>query len=70
MENGRKEGGSEKLLKMTTNITTEISNSKKNYFDNSAEKLCHPKLNRKAYWSVSNLLPIEKSSNYTFSFHK
>ena len=31
------------------NITTEISNSKKNYFDNLAEKLFDPKLNRKAY---------------------
>ena len=37
---------------MTTNITTEISNSKKNYFNNLAEKLCDPKLNRKAYWSI------------------
>ena len=49
---------------MTTNITTEISNSKKNYFDNSAKKLCNPK------WSILNLLPMGKSSNYTFSAHK
>ena len=32
---------------MTPNLTTEISNSKKSYFDNLAEKLCDPKLNRK-----------------------
>ena len=37
---------------MTNNITTEISNSKKIYFDNLAEKLSDPKLNRKAYWSI------------------
>ena len=37
---------------MTTNIATEISNSRKNYFDNLAEKLCDPKLNRNAYWSI------------------
>ena len=41
-----------KILNVTTNVTTEISNSKKNYFDNLAEKLCDPKLNRKAYWSI------------------
>ena len=34
------------------NITTVISNSKKNYFDNLAEKLFDPKLNRKAYWNI------------------
>ena len=48
IKNGRKEEDYEKLLNMTTNITTEISNNKKNYFDNLAEKLCDPKLNRKA----------------------
>ena len=37
---------------MTNNITTEISNSQKIYFDNLAEKLSDPKLNRKAYWSI------------------
>ena len=37
---------------MTNNITTEISNSKKIYFDNLAEKLSDPKLNRKAYWGI------------------
>ena len=37
---------------MSTNITIEISNSKRNYFDNLAGKLCDPKLNRIAYWSV------------------
>ena len=40
------------MKNLTTNITTEISNSKKYYFDNLAEKLCDPKLNRKAYWSI------------------
>ena len=49
---GRKIGVYEKLLNMTNNITTEISNSKKIYFDNLAEKLSDPKLNRKAYWGV------------------
>ena len=48
VKNGRKEGDYEKILNMTTNIATEISNSRKNYFDNLAEKLCDPKLNRKA----------------------
>ena len=37
---------------MTNNITTEISNSKKIYFDNLAEKLSDPKLNRKAYRGI------------------
>ena len=52
IKSGRKEGGFEKLFNMTTNITTKTSNSKKNYFDHLAEKLFHPKLNRKAYWSI------------------
>ena len=52
IKNGREEGDYKKLLNITTNITTEISNSKKNYFDNLTEKLCDPKLNRKAYWSI------------------
>ena len=39
IKNGRKIGVFEKLLNMANNITTEISNSKKNYFDNLAEKL-------------------------------
>ena len=39
IKNGRKIGVYEKLLNMTNNITTEISNSKKIYFDNLAEKL-------------------------------
>ena len=52
IKNGREEGDYKKLLNITTNITTEISNSKKNYFDNLAEKLCDPKLNWKAYWSI------------------
>ena len=46
---GRKIGVYEKLLNMTNNITTEISNSKKIYFDNLAEKLSDSKLNQKAY---------------------
>ena len=37
---------------MANNITTEISNSKKIYFDNLAEKLSDPKLNRKTYWGI------------------
>ena len=52
IKNGRKEGDYEKLLNITINITTEISNSKKNYFDNLAEKLCDPKLNWKACWNI------------------
>ena len=39
IKNGRKIGVYEKLLNMTNNITTEISNSKKIYFDNLAKKL-------------------------------
>ena len=34
------------------NITTEILNNKKIYFDNLAEKLSDTKLNRKAYWGI------------------
>ena len=52
IKNSRKIGVYEKLLNMTNNITTEISNSKKIYFDNLAEKLSDPKLNRKAYWGI------------------
>ena len=52
IRNGRKIGVYEKLLNMTNNITTEISNSKKIYLDNLAEKLSDPKLNRKAYWGI------------------
>ena len=51
-QESKKTGVYEKLLNMTNNITTEISNSKKIYFDNLAEKLSDPKLNRKAYWSI------------------
>ena len=49
IKNGSKIGVYEKLLNMTNNITTEISNSKKIYFDNLAEKLSDSKLNQKAY---------------------
>ena len=49
IKNGRKKGDHEKLLNMTTNITAEISNRKKNYFDNLAEKFCGPNLNQNAY---------------------
>ena len=52
IKNGRKKGDYEKFLNMTTNITTDILNSKKNYFVNLAEELCNPKLNRKTYWSI------------------
>ena len=44
IKNGRKEGDYDKLLNATTNITTEISNSKKNYFDDLAEKIMRPKI--------------------------
>ena len=45
IENGRKIGIYEKLLNMTGNITTEIFNGKKIYFDNLAEKIIDLKLN-------------------------
>ena len=31
---------------------TEVLKNKKSYFDNLAEKLCGPKLDRKVYWSI------------------
>ena len=37
---------------MTNNITTEISNGKKIYFDNLLEKLSDSKLNRRAYLGI------------------
>ena len=49
IKNGRKIGVYEKPLNMTNNITTEISNGKKIYFDNLRKNLSDPKLNRKAY---------------------
>ena len=52
IKNGRKIGVYEKFLNMTNNITTEILNSKKIYFDNLAGQLSDPKLNRKAYWDI------------------
>ena len=52
IKNGRKEEDYDKLLIITTNRTTEISNSKKNYFHNLTEKLCEPKSNRKTYWGI------------------
>ena len=45
IEYGRKIGIYEKLLNMTDNITTEIFNGKKIYFDNLAEKIIDLKLN-------------------------
>ena len=45
IKNGRKIGIYEKLLNMTDNITTEIFNGKKIYFDNLAEKIIDLKLN-------------------------
>ena len=45
IENGRKIGIYEKLLNMTDNITAEIFNGKKIYFDNLAEKIIDLKLN-------------------------
>ena len=50
--NGKKIGVYETLLNMTNNMTTETSNNKKIYFDNLAEKLSEPKLNRKAYRGI------------------
>ena len=52
IKNGRKIGVYEKFLNMTNNITTEILNSKKIYFDNLAGQLSDPKLNQKAYWDI------------------
>ena len=52
IKNGRKKGHNEKLFNMTTNIATEISNSKKYYLDNLAEKLFDQELDRKAYCSI------------------
>ena len=52
IKNGRKIGVCEKLLNMTNNITTEISNSKRIYLDKLAEKLSGPKLNWKASWGI------------------
>ena len=52
IKNGRKIGVYEKFLNMTNNITTEILNSKKIYFDNLAGQLSDPKLNWKAYWDI------------------
>ena len=46
---GRKIGVYETLLNMTNDIK-EIPNSTNIYFDNLAEKLNYPKLNRSAYW--------------------
>ena len=48
-KSNRKKGGYETLLNMTINTTAGILNSKENCFDNLAEKLFDPKLNRKAY---------------------
>ena len=45
IENGRKIGIYEKLLNMTDNITTEIFNGKKIYFDNLSERIIDLKLN-------------------------
>ena len=71
IKNGRKIGVYEKLLNMTNNITTEISNSKKIYFDNLAEKLSDPKLNRKAYWSIlKSFSNCKKNFSYSSSTHK
>ena len=51
IKNGRKIG---ETFEYDQQLTTEISNSKKIYFDNLAEKLSDPKLNRKAYWGILN----------------
>ena len=36
----------------TNDITVKISNSKKNYFDDLAKKLCDPTLNPNSYWGI------------------
>ena len=38
------------LIDITKSMRAEISNNKKNYFDNLAEKLCDSKMNRKSCW--------------------
>ena len=58
VKNGRKKGDYEKLSNMITKIIPEISHDEKILFDNLAEKLCDPKLNRKALWSI-----LKSSSN-------
>ena len=52
IKNSRKIGAHDKLLNMTNNKTTEISNGKKIYFDNLRKNLSDPKLNRKGYWGI------------------
>ena len=60
IKNGRKIGVNEKLLNMTNNITTEISKSKKIYFDNLAKKLSDTKLNRRLIGASLSPLPTGK----------
>lgn len=69
IKNGRKKGDYETILGMTTSITVEISNNKKNHFDNLVERLCAQNLIRLIGVSL-NLLAIGKNSNYASSAHK
>lgn len=52
MKNGRKKTDYEKPLSMANRIKVEISNSKKSYFDDLAENLYDPKLNRKVHLGI------------------
>ena len=70
INNGRKIRVYEKILNMTNNVITEISNSKKKNFNNLAKKLKEPKLNWKAYWGILSILTTRKNSNYSSSIHK
>ena len=71
IKNGRKITVYEKLLNMTNNITTEISNSKKIYSDNLAEKLSDSKIESEGLLGASlSLLRSGKNSNYSSPTHK
>lgn len=67
----RRKGDYEKFLNLTTNMIAESSISKKNYFNNLAEKLYYLKFHRKDYWGIfKSFKPIEKNSKHTSSAHK
>lgn len=68
IKNARKIRDYEKLLNTTNYMTSKISNSKKNDFDNFLEKLCDPKLNRKTYWGILKCFANwEKNCSYISS---
>ena len=71
IKNERKEGYYGKRLNLTKNIATEISNGKRNYFDNLAEKLCDTELNWKVYCSnFKSSTNWKKVPIHTSSAHK